>query len=118
MTCKLVRGHFGTYRLNHPDGRSCFFEPGRRTLTGARHRDSQHRAMTASMVRAYLGVGVDQCLEPYDQIDVDDKGIFDPLTPVDISMHAKTVYHCVDTSTRVLLGACALEGRKSLKERD
>lgn len=118
MIVKIVRGHDGTYRLNHPDGRSGYFEPGRRTLTGAKHRNGDLRAMTAGMLRTYLGLEPDQCLKPYETADVDDKGVFDELTPVDISMHAKTVYHVVDVPVRTLMGACALEGRKSPKKGD
>lgn len=121
MQCKLVRGHDGTYRLTAQTDKgvqSGFFEPGRRTLTGAKHRNGELRAMTASMLRAYLGVEPGQLVEPYDEIEVDDRGIFDPLSPVDISMHAKTVYHVVDVPVRVLMGACALESRKQPKERD
>ena len=112
MICKLTRGHMGTYRLDHPDGRSGYFEPGRRTLTGAKHRNGELRCLTASMLRGYLGLEAQQCQDPYDTADVDDKGIFDELTPVDISMHCKYVYHVVDVPVRTLMGACALEGRK------
>lgn len=112
MICKLTRGHKGTYRFDHPDGRSGYFEPGRRTLTGAKHRNGEHRCMSAAMLRAYLGLEPWQCVKPYDTVSVDDKCIFDVLTPVDISMHCKFIYHIVDVPVRTLMGACALEGRK------
>lgn len=111
MMCRVTRGHFGRLLVSAEGHRSAVFEPGRRTLTGARHRNGEHMCLTAATAARYL-LGDLKLPEPYDSVEVDDKGIFDPLSPVDISQHARFVFNVVSVPVRVLMGACALETKK------
>lgn len=113
MTCTVTRAHFGRILIEAEGHRSGVFEPGRRTLTGAKHRNGEFRCMSANSVLDYLGIERASLRNVYDSVTVDDKGIFDPLTPVDISMHAKSVFNVVSVPVQTLMGACALEGRKA-----
>jgi len=110
MDCTVIRGYFDRVLIEAPPY-SGIFEPGRRTLTGARHRNGDLRCMTASMVVEYLGIDRASLKRPGDSVVVDSKGIFDPITPVDISMHTRLIFNVVSQPVRVLMGACALESR-------
>jgi len=118
MKCKLIRGHMGHLLLVGEEHHSGIFVPGRRTLTGARRRNGELRAMSARMLLDYLGVVPSILKEPYDSLELEsDRGIFDPLTPVDLSQHASRIFGHVSLSVPILMGACALESKQWKKEK-
>jgi hypothetical protein len=116
MKCTVTMGYFGRVLIEAKDERgkwSGLFEPGRRTLTAARNRNGELRMLTAVGVLDYLGVPRDQLCAPYDSMELDDRGIFGELTPVDLSQQARFVFNIISQPVHVLMGACALETRKA-----
>lgn len=107
MKCTAAKGYLGTIYIVAEDGRSAYFQPGRRTLTGARHRNGQCMCLTAAEVRRYLKL--DQLRNVRDSMELeDDKHIFDELSAIDVDMHAKRCYNTVSLPLSVLRGAVHL----------
>jgi hypothetical protein len=116
LICTVTSGYFGRVLVEARDARgpwSAIFEPGRSTLTAARKQNGELRRLTAVTVLDYLGVARALLDCPYGKVEVDDRGIFGELTPVDLSQQARFVFNIISQPASVLMGACALEGRKS-----
>ncbi len=115
MQCTVRMGFMGRVLIEARDERgpwSGIFEPGRPTLTAARNKFGELRKLTAITVLDYLHVERNLLTKPYDTVEVDDRGIFGELTPVDLSQQARWVFNIISQPASVLMGACALEMRR------
>lgn len=113
MRITVTLGYDGHILVDGDNHNGATFVPGLRTLTGARHRDGTLRAMTAAMLMEYLGIERAQLQKRYDQVVLDDdKGIFDPITAVDIDQNSHRIAGTIAVPVRTLMGVCALNSKK------
>jgi len=99
-----IRGHRGAIHLVAEGGHAAWFYPRRPILTGARHRNGRAMRHTASTLARYLQLDLgrnvgDRCEVP------SMKGVFDPITVIDIRENHTRVYGLVPTAPNILAGA-------------
>lgn len=105
MEIVVTKGYYSAILVEAPDGRIGVFRAGQQTLTGARDKHGACRCLSASTLLKYLGVRLPPTLRAY--MLADDKGIFNPISAVDISQNA----HCkgvVGVTLQAMVGAARL----------
>lgn len=104
----LTLGYFEALIVRHEDGRVAVF-PGRaeggrwrRIITGTRDKYGQPRVMSSMDVRRLYRV-TPKLRKVGDTVQVeDDKGLFAPLTPGDITAHMRRAHGLIPTSPLIL----------------
>ena len=102
MKCTVTLGYRGTIHVRGvtSDGKpSGVFQPGRRTFTGAKHRNGANMCLTAASVQRYLGVKLTKVGET---ADVEDKDLFARIDPVDIYHYGRKCYGIITVPLKTL----------------
>ena len=113
MKCTVTLGYHGTIHVRGvtSDGKpSGVFQPGRRTFTGAKHRNGANMCLTASTVQRYLGT---KLLVRGHKAHVDDKGLFNRIDPVDIYHYGRKCYGIITVPLKTLSQFAKLMEAKS-----